>query len=336
MAGTFKVIFDGEWARVEDGNVIFQDEHGNVIRMEIQKYIERFGSTRLHPNHRPQSLSTPLSLSSIQVDPTQYPDSETEDDPSSRPGAAHLKFDWGSRVDGTDMDATEMLIQIVFSPEIFKRVTDKVTSKKKVFDEVADIMESRGFKLPWLKTHGIKDTPGHKVHEKYRNLVMIYKKYVLKLNQTGAAPVKAPKYVELLHPHLSKRHDVRPRHIVDSLSPSPILSPRQPTTFSSSPSPFSPPIPPSPISPPFSSSPISAPPFSSSPISAPPFSSSPFSSSPISPPIPPSPISPPFSSSPISLLLSLHLLSLLLLSLHLLLFISYLSSSFLSISSPSQ
>lgn len=185
------------------------------------------------------------------------------------------KFDWSSRVGETD--ATEALIEVVFSPTIYKKVTDRVTSKKKVFDEVANILKQRGYNLPWRDIPGNKDTPGHKVHEKYRNLIMIYKKYILKLQQTGAAPVKAPKYMDLLHPHLSKRHDVQPRYLEDSLSTSPILSPNpSPSPISSSPFQF----PPSPISPsPYSPSPISPPPPVSSPISPP------VSSSPISPPV---------------------------------------------------
>lgn len=51
-----------------------------------------------------------------------------------------------------DMDATEALISIIFSPEIYSRIRDKVSVKKTVYEDVAQRLEEMGFVLPWERT----------------------------------------------------------------------------------------------------------------------------------------------------------------------------------------
>lgn len=127
-----------------------------------------------------------------------------------------------------DMDATEALISIIFSPEIYSRIRDKVSVKKTVYEDVAQRLEEMGFVLPWERT-----LAGEKVSQKYRNLVKKFKEFTDKSSKTGSAPPsKIPKYYDLLHPHLSKRHDIIPRKILDSFSSSPIPSPKEMSSFS--------------------------------------------------------------------------------------------------------
>lgn len=185
-------------------------------------------------------------------------DNDDEDDPNHSETSTTMDPDkfWSRVVGG--MCATETLINIAFSPPFQKLISDKSTPKRRSFQMIADKLRDLGFDLPWKSPVACAE----KVHQKYRNLIMIHKRYLDKAQKTGAAPVKIPKFHELVHPYLSKRHDVLPRGILDSFSspppPSPRSSPIESFSFSS-PSPQSP-SPVSPLS-------LSFPPLSSSSLS---------------------------------------------------------------------
>jgi len=112
-----------------------------------------------------------------------------------------------------DRKATLCLIEIVSSLEFDKKLKDKRSKKKSIWKDIAENLNERGFKLN-------PESPGEKVHQKWRNMEREYRSYIEHQKKTGEGNKKQPEFFDELHRIFSVRHSVNPVVISDTSSSS--------------------------------------------------------------------------------------------------------------------
>jgi len=124
------------------------------------------------------------------------------------------EFIWSSkRPTSKDNEGTETFISIVISEEIQKKMVDKKTVKKKIWQIVYYKMKEAGY----LVSDEIIDG-GNKCFQKWRNLEKSYQNHKARSMKTGNGFMKAPAHYEILHCFMESKHKINPPSVLDTLS----------------------------------------------------------------------------------------------------------------------
>ena len=110
-----------------------------------------------------------------------------------------------------------MFLDLLLEDDCQARLRDNTTRKKKVFAELAKVLQEAGFRLP-SGADGI-----NKVDQKYRNLERCYKNFVQYTKLTGVEKKDAPEFYDQLHALFGTKHTVNPVSLCDSLDTEPVV-----------------------------------------------------------------------------------------------------------------